>query len=95
MLSVNFPFVLGIEVGEVVLICDNAPCHSTVDKLEEDFPGLTVQRLLPFSLMFNPVENIWCEMKSYIKRHMRMPVVARPGVGNSMWNKTLTMQWRP
>ena len=47
MLSINFPFVLGIEVGEVVLICDNAPCHSTVDKLEEDFPGLTVQRLCP------------------------------------------------
>ena len=72
---------LGIEVGEVVLVCGNAPCHSTVDELEEDFPGLTVQRLAPYSPMLDPVENIWCKMKSHVKRHVSVPAVAHPGVG--------------
>ena len=72
---------LGIEVGEVVLVCDSAPCHSTVEELKEDFPGLTAQRLAPYSPMLNPVENIWCKMKGHVKRHMRVPTVARPGVG--------------
>ena len=70
---------LGIEVGEIVLVCDNAPYYSTVE--EEDFPGLTVQRFAPYWPMLNPVENIWCKMKSHVKRHMRVPAVARPGVG--------------
>ena len=37
---INF-LSLGVDVGQVVLVCDNAPCHTTVDELEDDFPGLS------------------------------------------------------
>ena len=33
---------LDVEVGQVVLVCDNSPCHSKVEELEMDFLGLTV-----------------------------------------------------
>ena len=63
------------------MVCGIAPCHSTVNELGEDFPGFTVQRLAHYSPMLNPVENIWCKMKSHVKWHMRVPAVARPEVG--------------
>ena len=74
-------YSLGVDVNQVVLVCDNAPCHSKVQELEVDFPGLTVRRLGPYSPMLNPIENVWSKMKSHIKRHMRVPAVVRPGVG--------------
>ena len=70
----------------------------TVDELENNFPVLTVQRLAPYYLL-NPIEYIWCKMKSHVKRHMRVPAVTCPGVGETTATvcgaKTLTMQWRP
>ena len=63
-----------------VLFLFNAPCHSKVQELELDFPGLTIRCLGPYSPMLNPIENVWSKMKSYIKRHMRVPAVC-PGVG--------------
>ena len=74
-------YSLGVDVNQVVLVCDNAPCHSKVQELELDFPGLTVRRLGPHSLMLNPIENVWSKMKSHIKRHMRVSAVVCPGVG--------------
>ena len=81
MQYINVFSILGIDIEHVVLVCDNAPCHSRVEELTVDFPGLTVQRLGPYSPMLNPIENIWSKMKSHIKRHMRVPEVAHPGVG--------------
>ena len=43
-------YSLRVDVNQVVLVCDNAPCHSKVQELELDFPGLTVR---PHSLMLN------------------------------------------
>ena len=77
---INF-LSLGVDISKVVLVCDNAPCHSTVDELEDDFPGLTVQQLGPYSPMLNPYEKIWSKMKSHIKQHMRVPAIAHPRVG--------------
>ena len=71
-------YSLGVDVNQVVLVCDNAACHSKVKELELDFPGLTVR---PYSPMLNPIENMWSKMKSHIKRHMRVPAVVCPGVG--------------
>ena len=51
-------YSLGIDVNQVVLVCDNAPCHSKVQELKLDFPGLTVRRLGPHSSMLNPIENV-------------------------------------
>ena len=74
-------YSLGVYVNQVVLVCDNAPCHSKVQELELDFPGLTVR----------PSRTILAHAKSYRKcvvqneksqkRHMRVPAVVCPGVG--------------
>ena len=74
-------YSLGVDVNQVIWVCDNAPCHSKVQELELDFPGLTVRRLGPHSPMLNPIENVWSKMKRHIKRHMRVPAVVCPGVG--------------
>ena len=63
-------YSLGVDVNQVVLVCDNAPCHNKVQELELDFLGLTVRRLGPHSPMLNPIENVWSKIKSHIKRHM-------------------------
>ena len=51
-------YSLGVDVNQVVWVCDNAPCHSKVQELELDFPGLTVRPLGPHSPMLN-IENMW------------------------------------
>ena len=71
---------LGVDVGQVVLVCDNSPCHSKVEEFETDFPGPTVPHLGPYSPMLNPIENVWSKMKSHIKRQMGVPAVVRPGL---------------
>lgn len=71
----------GVSVQSVVLVCDNAPCHSSLNQCEEERPGLIVLHLGPYSPMLNPIENIWQKIKSNVKRHMRPPVVVPPGVG--------------
>ena len=43
-----------------IVQCDNAPCHSKVEELEDDFPGSIVRRLGPYSPNAEPkylVEN--------------------------------------
>ena len=52
-------YSLGVDVNQVVLVCDNAPCHRKVQELEVDFLGLAVRRLGPCSPMLNPIENVW------------------------------------
>ena len=74
-------YSLGVDVNQVVWVCDHAPCHSKVHELEVDFPGLPVRRLGPYSTMLSPIENVWSKMKSHIKRHMGVPAVVYLGVG--------------
>ena len=71
---------LGVDVGQVVFVFNNAPCQSKVEELETDFSGLTDQRLGPYSPMLSPIENVWSKMKSHIKRQMGVPAVVRPGL---------------
>ena len=79
MLSINFPFVLGIDVGEVVLVCDNAPCHNTVDELKEGFPGLN-SSVIGALLAYVKSSREHLVQDEYVKRHMRVLAVARLGV---------------
>ena len=80
----------------VVVVCDNAPCHSkfhtvivSVRMLDHtlqeecviEHSGLTICRLGPYSPMLNPVETVWSKMKAVVKQRVRVPVVHRPGVG--------------
>ena len=46
--------------GPVVMVVDNAPCHSNIEEVfsEEEFLGCEVLRLGPYSPMFNPIEQV-------------------------------------
>lgn len=69
----------GNEVDDLVIVCDNAPCHS---RLEEAVAGsgATILRLPPYSPMLNPIENIWSKIKTFVKCNLRVPEVNGPGV---------------
>lgn len=56
----------------VVLVLDNAPCHSRVEDvlLEEEFRNHFILRLAPYSPMLNPIEQVWSVMKSDVKRNL-------------------------
>ena len=58
--------------GPVVLVLDNAPCHSGVESevLQNEFASCTILRLSPYSPMFNPIENIWALVKSEVKKDL-------------------------
>lgn len=44
----------GLDIGRVVLICDNAPCHARLERAVEQVPGLELLRLSPYSPMLYP-----------------------------------------
>lgn len=71
----------GVTADSVVLVCDNAPCHSKLEDCSEEYPGLIVLPLGPYSPMLNPIEIIWNKIKSNVKQHMRVPDVQPPRVG--------------
>ncbi|KAJ3649388.1 hypothetical protein Zmor_021135 [Zophobas morio] len=70
---------MGNEIADLVLVSDNAPCHSSLEEAVNG-TGATLLRLGPYSPMLNPIENIWSKIKTYAKTHLRVPVVAPPGV---------------
>lgn len=53
----------------VVMIMDNAPCHSTIEEVfqENDFVHHHLLRLSPYSPMLNPIEFAWSDLKSSVK----------------------------
>ena len=61
-----------VHGGPVVLIVDNAPCHSGVEEVLqiEEFNQCRILRLAPYSPMFNPIENIWSIVKSKVRRNL-------------------------
>ncbi|CAB4044955.1 Hypothetical predicted protein, partial [Paramuricea clavata] len=75
----NLP--LGITVDSVVVVCDNAPCHSKFEECVIEQPGLTFCRLEQYSPMLNPVNTVWSKMEAVVKQRMRVPQVHRPEVG--------------
>lgn len=60
---------------------DNAACHSKIEQCQDQFPGLIVKRLGPYSPMLNPIENIWSKMKSHVKKEMVVPNVSGHAIG--------------
>ena len=54
----------------VVLVLDNAPCHSQIEDIldEEEFKDHRILRLGPYSPMLNPIEHVWSVVKAYVKR---------------------------
>jgi transposase len=57
----------GIANDSIVLVIDNAPCHSRAESIALEYPGVVVLRLAPYSPMLNPIEMAWATMKASIK----------------------------
>ena len=64
--------------GPVVMVVDNAPCHSNIEEVfsEEEFLGCEVLRLGPYSPMFNTIEQVWSLIKAYVKKELAAKIVS-------------------
>ncbi|RLN55761.1 hypothetical protein BBJ28_00027184, partial [Nothophytophthora sp. Chile5] len=60
------------DVSNVVVVLDNAPCHSRAEAVfeEPEFAEATLLRLGPYSPMLNPIENVFSAFKSAVKDFM-------------------------
>lgn len=60
-------------IGDVVIVCDNAPCHRQLETVlqEEDYIGAHILRLGPYSPFLNPIEGVWSVFKAKVKGDMR------------------------
>lgn len=58
--------------SHVVLVVDNAPCHSSVEEVfsEEEFRAHHLLRLSPYSPMFNPIELAYSTFKAAVKQDL-------------------------
>ncbi|KAH9138467.1 hypothetical protein AeRB84_017220 [Aphanomyces euteiches] len=68
-------------LGDLLVICDNAPCHSRLGNVldEEEFGDVSLLRLSPYSPMMNPIENLWSMMKNHVKSLLRERLAAFVG----------------
>jgi len=59
----------GIELYTVVLVVDNAPCHSDIDRIldEDEFNTARIIMLRPHSAPLNPIEAVWSIVKAKFK----------------------------
>lgn len=74
---------MGNHLGDLVIVCDNAPCHARLETAINNFQGTekaTLLRLGPYSPMLNPIENIWSKIKTFVKGHIGIPTTTGPGV---------------
>ncbi|GMF12595.1 unnamed protein product [Phytophthora lilii] len=68
-------------LNELVLVLDNAPCHSSAKDVfeEQEFQDAELLRLGPYSPMLNPIENVFSVYKSAVKRFLarQRPAILR------------------
>jgi transposase len=59
-------------LSNVVVVVDNAPCHSRIEEVfdEAAFAGAECLRLGPYSPMLNGIENVFSAYKAAVKRYM-------------------------
>ena len=64
--------------GPVVMVVDNAPCHSNIEEVfsEKEFLGCEMLRFGPCSPMFNPIEQVWSLIKAYVKQELAAKIVS-------------------
>lgn len=70
---------LGNRLSDLVIVCDNAPCHSRLEVVI-NVTEATLLRLGPYSPMLNPIETIWSKLKMGVKTNLRVPEVVAPGI---------------
>jgi len=56
-----------IPQEKIVLVVDNAPCHSRAEAALQPFPGASILRLGLYSPMLNPIEAAWNTIKAELK----------------------------
>lgn len=66
--------VTGHQLDNLVLVCDNAPCHARLENTLQE-RGVTLLRLGPYSPQLNPIENVWSVLKAKIKNSLRIPPI--------------------
>ncbi|XP_036324932.1 uncharacterized protein LOC118738120 [Rhagoletis pomonella] len=73
---------LGNNLQDLVIVCDNAPCHSRIEAaVAQHSDGMSaVLRLGPYSPMLNPIEIIWSKFKTEVKTTLRIPIVNGAGL---------------
>lgn len=66
------PYVEGLFVPRSVLVLDNAATHYnlTFQRILHD-AGIRVVFLPPYSPTFNPIEQAFAKVKSFLRRHHR------------------------
>ena len=59
----------GILLNNIIIICDNAPCHSNIEDLlqEPEYNLARILRLGPYSPQLNPIEEVWSFAKDKFK----------------------------
>ncbi|KAG3109715.1 hypothetical protein PI124_g5825 [Phytophthora idaei] len=69
------------SLDEVVVVLDNAPCHTSAKDVfeEEEFQDAEILKLGPYSPMLNPIENVFSAYKSAVKRFLarQRPAILR------------------
>ncbi|KAH9123387.1 hypothetical protein AeMF1_005607, partial [Aphanomyces euteiches] len=62
-----------VELERVVVVLDNAPCHSGIEEVfsSQEFSGATLLRLAPYSPMLNPIENVFSTFKAEVRKILR------------------------
>lgn len=62
------------DLANVVIVLDNAPCHSKIEKVleEDEFSGAYILRLGPYSPMLNPIENVFSSFKAAVKKFLAL-----------------------
>jgi len=58
----------GTPANSIVIVIDNAPCHSRAESVISEYSGSILLRLPPYSPMLNPIENAWSVLKSQLKQ---------------------------
>lgn len=58
----------GIHNNSLVIVIDNAPCHSKAEDVIREYTGATLLRLAPYSPILNPIEAAWNSVKAHIKK---------------------------
>ncbi|XP_014774298.1 uncharacterized protein LOC106872006 isoform X2 [Octopus bimaculoides] len=58
----------GTSCEQIVMVIDNASCHSDLENVLSEFEGATLLRLAPYSPMLNPFESVWSVIKTQLKQ---------------------------
>ena len=62
------------QTEDTVLVCDNAPCHNTLEAVEESFIGFKLLRLARYSPMLSLIENLSNKVKAKVKAQNQLTV---------------------